>query len=199
MKKIVFIFFLTVIGCSSEPKVSKPTDNDTVKTVCTDRLNRISWESAMIERKYLSSGRISFDYLDVSVPEEDKESNIATLRFLNSMDSISYLGIICYLRGFKDYAIKSHKYRICRYYLDTPEAIDEEGEVYINDSIGIIRTYSTSWGNTVTYIKDSITYKLNKELAIDTSTFVENEKNRILYYKELTDFMTTLKRKNNKR
>lgn len=196
--KLLFFFLLIIIACSSEPKTYNLTDNDTVKTIIYDRNQNIEWKSERILVKDTSYSRNNLIYQFTPI-EKGKLPVVEDLSFFKSKDSIHFCGVTCYLRDYKDYSIENKKYRIYRYLLDDLSAADEESDIYLNDTLGLVRKYSLVWGKTTTYFKDSVTYKLNKAMFIDTSTFVSNENNHEQYYRELNDFNAKRMIKNNKR
>lgn len=197
-KLATFIFLLTLIACSNGMKPSNGTINDTVHVVVYDRHGNIDWKTAKIFSKETSNNSIVFNYHDTSSIKKDTIPYDEKLTIFKNHDSIDFFGHICYLRDYKSYSIKNKSFKVYRYIYDELGVADEESEVYTNDSLGLVRYYSLCWGRTVTFIKDSIAYRLDKELRNDSSTFIRNKTNHDSYYKELDLFLKS-RNKNDKR
>lgn len=182
-----FLAFLT--GCHSGPFNKNASKLELVRITNYKLDGLIKSKNTALYKSIISTNTKEFRYYLPSMIDTIKKDTFY-FSYVMSRDDNSFLLVDnkkCPLTGKKSYKIDNNDFVINKYLYDEENSFDEEKEILINDSVGLIQVYSLVWGIISTHIKDSLTSQLNRALITDTTLFVMKESNIHVYNKNLIE------------
>ncbi len=182
-----FVAFLT--GCHSGSFNKNASKLELVRITNYKLDGLIKSQNTALYKSIISTNIKEFRYYLPSMIDSIKKDTFY-FSYVIDRDDNSFLLVDnkkCPLTGKKSYKIDNMDFVINKYLYDEENSFDEEREILINDSAGLIQVYSLVWGIISTHIKDSLTSQLNRALITDTTLFVMKESNIHVYNQNLIE------------
>ncbi len=175
----IFLLMLFLYSCGNT-KFKEEKPNLKLK-LCYVTSNNYDLPFSKISHTFILDKKTTSEYIFFKYdpyPDTTKRNSSLELRIVFGHDSIILInGDTCIYEESKNYVIKEKNYKIKKYFFHLKNAIDDEGEFLINDTLGLVFANSVVWPSYLTYIHGWASYELNKLFDKDTSLFIRHKNN----------------------
>jgi hypothetical protein len=190
MNRYYFLIFLLILFSCGNKKVKQNAFKGRLCRVSTyhyynSMLNRVH---ALTIDKKITKDCIIFRY--EPFPDMAKIKSSLQIKIFRGQDSFVLVdGDTCIFEESKDFFVKSKKFNVKKFFFDNKDAVDEECEYLINDSLGLVYVNSVVWPAFSTYISSWPSYELSLLFDKDTTLFIRHKNNMDRYELRLQELL----------